>query len=241
MTSRRKRTSLSREASRRHYVQTGLALAIEQVRADALDLDRTFAAIGPFARLDANAAAAREGKTRGAVTNAFGSQAAFQAETMRFALQAEDLLPGGDTPLPADHAEAEDWVRAFFAAQSARGPRHGGDTGVSYAMAWTLWLATLPYGVWSERIAGPAVAEYAVWVAELGDVFGTAVDHFRLRFRDGADAVSLAAAAATLIEGCWLNQVLSTSDPANAGAPASAALVRSGLMLWRGAVRERTG
>jgi hypothetical protein len=47
-------------------------------------------AIGPFARLDAGDVAAHVGKTRGAISNAFGSQAAFQAETMALALGAAE-------------------------------------------------------------------------------------------------------------------------------------------------------
>jgi hypothetical protein len=49
-------------------------VVLEQIRADAAALDGQSLAIGPFARLDAGAVAAREGKTRGAVYNLFGRE-----------------------------------------------------------------------------------------------------------------------------------------------------------------------
>ena len=56
--------------------------ALRQIRDDSVALDASALPVGPFARLDANAVAAQDGKTRGAITNLFGSQAAFQAATM---------------------------------------------------------------------------------------------------------------------------------------------------------------
>ena len=92
----------ARHEARHRYVEIGELVALEQIKTDSEALDAGSVAIGPFARLDANTVAARDGKTRGVITNLFGSQAAFQAETMALALSATDLIeqivyprPGG--------------------------------------------------------------------------------------------------------------------------------------------------
>ena len=71
-------------------------------RKDAALLDAQSDRVGPFARLDAGAVAARDGKTRGSITNLFGSQAAFQAETMALALSAGAWIETINTPPPPD-------------------------------------------------------------------------------------------------------------------------------------------
>ena len=83
------RSTLPRHAARLRYVEIGEVVALEQIKTDSEALDAGTVAIGPFARLDANAVAARDGKTRGVITNLFGSQAAFQAETMALALERD--------------------------------------------------------------------------------------------------------------------------------------------------------
>jgi hypothetical protein len=113
---------LSKDEARRRYVEQAELAVLEQLREDAGRLDSDELAVGPFARLDANALAAREGKTRGAITNLFGSQAALQTATMALALDAAEELGSGTHPAPADHADPEDWVDAFFADQAAAGP-----------------------------------------------------------------------------------------------------------------------
>ena len=80
-------------------------------------LDRRSIAVGPFARLDAGAVAGRDGKTRGVISNLFGSQATFQAETMERALDAGDWIEQLDYPAPADHPDAGAWLDAFFAGR----------------------------------------------------------------------------------------------------------------------------
>ena len=125
---------------------------------DARALDGDALAIGPFARLDAGAVAARDGKTRGAITNLFGSQAAYQAETMRLTLDAGEIAELADWPDPAGFADADAWVEALFAGQSARGPQHAAEPAMSYAALWVLWLGAVPYGLWSERVAEPSMA-----------------------------------------------------------------------------------
>jgi hypothetical protein len=230
------RSTLPRDAARQRYVEMGELAALEQIRRDSEALDDQALAVGPFARLDAGTVAARDGKTRGAITNLFGSQAAFQAETMELALSAGDWIERIEFPDPAAFTTAEDWVDALFAGESARGPKHGAEPAVGYGLLWALWLSAVPYGLWSERIAGPSMEEHVQWVARLEEVFAGALEHFGARLRQGTTVGNLAAASASLIEGVWLNQCLTTRDPFDVEQAIAAALRRAGLLLWRGAV-----
>jgi hypothetical protein len=87
-------------------------VALQQIQKDSKILDNQAIPVGPFARLDANAVAAQHGKTRGAITNLFGSQTAFQAETMALALSARDWVswtaqePAGTSPCSGARARA---------------------------------------------------------------------------------------------------------------------------------------
>jgi hypothetical protein len=235
---RRKRSTLPRDEARRRYVELGELAALKQIHADSEQLDRRSIAVGPFARLDANAVAAEDGKTRGAITNLFGSQAAFQVETMELSLNVE---PEVVHPAPADHATAEEWVDAFFAQESARGPRHGAEPAVEYASLWALWLSAVPYGLWSEQISGPSMDEYRQSVTRLEAVLAEALDHFGLALREGTTLTDLAAAIASLVEGAWLNQCLTTRHPSDPSQPVAALLRRSGRLLWLGATVPRDG
>ena len=91
--SRRRGSATSRSANSSCWSRSGRTRRCSAIGAIA---------VGPFARLDANAVAAREGKTRGAITNLFGSQAAFQAETMALALNAGEWVERVEFPAPAD-------------------------------------------------------------------------------------------------------------------------------------------
>ncbi len=233
---RRRRSALPKDAARRRYLEMGSLAALEQIRQDAAALDETALAIGPFARLDAGAVAAREGKTRGAITNLFGSQAAYQAETMAMTLDAGEIAELADWPDPAAFPDADAWVEALFTGQSARGPRHGAEPAASYAALWVLWLGALPYGLWSERVAGPSMEEFDRRTAQLEAIFAEAIAHFGLALRPDTTLADLAGGAASLIEGVWLNQVLTESHPRDPDRPVSDALVRAGRALWRGAV-----
>ncbi len=235
----RKRSTLPREEARRRYVEIGQLAALKQIRADAERLDDRSIAVGPIARLDANAVAAEDGKTRGAITNLFGSQAAFRAETMALALNAEQQIEHLAYPAPGDFATAAAWVDAFFAAQAARGPRHGAEPAVDYASLWSLWLSAVPYGLWSEQVSGPSLEEYRHWVAGIERVLAAALDRFELALRDGVGLTDLADAIASLVEGAWLNQCLTTRHPSDASEPVAALLVRSGRLLWLGATVPR--
>ena len=151
---RRAGSTLPKDEARRRYVEIGELAVLEQIKRDSEALDRS-RPVGPFARLDANAVAAHDGKTRGAITNLFGSQAAFQAETMALALSVGDWIELIEYPRAADLPDAGAWLDAFFGGESARGPQHGGDP-VDYATLWALWLSTVPYGLWSEHVRGRA-------------------------------------------------------------------------------------
>ena len=219
-------------------MEIGELAALQQIHSDSLLLDSEAIPVGPFARLDANAVAAREGKTRGAITNLFGSQAAFQAETMALALSAGDWIENATFPDPAAFESAEAWADAFFGGQAERGPRHGQEPEVDYGFLWALWLSSVPYGLWSERISGPSLAEHVQWVERLEQVFAGVIEHFGLTLREDATLNDLACAAAGLIEGAWLNQCLTARHPTAPSEPIAALLRRSGRLLWRGATAQ---
>lgn len=232
-----KRSTLTTDQARQRYVELGELAALQQIADDAALIDAQSIAVGPFARLDAEKVAARDGKTRGAITNVFGSQAAFQQATMAMALSAVPLIDAVDYPEPAAFDTAEDWVRALFQSQAMRGPQHGARPSMGYHAVWSLWLALVPYGLWSEAVSRHSMAEFVGWCETLERAFGGALDRFGLSLRDGTTVQSLGCAAASLIEGAWLNQCLTTRHPTDPARPVADVLVDSGLMLWRGAVR----
>jgi hypothetical protein len=217
----------------------GGLVVLEQIQKDSQLLGDKAIAVGPFARLDAEDVAARDGKTRGAITNLFGSQAAFQAETMALALDASEWVARIKFPAPADFADAEGWFDALLAGESARGPAHGTKPAVNDGFLWALWLGALPYGIWSEVVAKPSMAEYVQTTGRLEDAIKGALDHFGLAMREGTSANDLACAVASLVEGTWLNQCLTKRHPCDRSEPVATLLRRSGLMLWRGAVVKR--
>lgn len=235
----RRRSTLSRDEARRRYVEMGELAVLEQLRRDALRLDEESIAVGPFARLDAKAVAAMDGKTRGAITNVFGSQATLQAETMALALSAEDWVGRVAYPEPAAYATAEEWVDAFFAAEAARGPMHGAEPEVRYASLWALWLSAVPYGLWSERVSRPSIEEQLQHLDRVEAALSGALDHFGLRLRAGTTVRDLASAVASLVEGVWLNQCLTRRHPSEPSEPISTLLRRSGRLLWLGATVPR--
>jgi hypothetical protein len=229
------RSTLPKQQARQRYVEIGELAVLEQIRRDSERLDATALAVGPFARLDAGAVAAQDGKTRGAISNLFGSQAAFRAETMALALSAGDWIERLEYPAPADFPTAEAWVDALFAGESERGPRHGAEPVVDYASLWTLWLSAVPYGLWSERIAGPSMEEHTLWLERLERALQGALDHFGVVLREDTSVADLACACANVVEGGWLNQCLTERHPRDPSEPIATALRRAGRMLWRGA------
>lgn len=221
-------------------MEIGELAALEQIKTDSEKLDERSIAIGPFARLDANAVAALEGKTRGAISNLFGSQAAFQAETMARALSAWDWIEQIDPPAPADFPDAEAWVEAFFTGESARGPLHGSKPTTDYAFLWALWLSAVPYGIWSEQVCRPSMEEHGRWVKRLEEMLEGALDHFHMTIREGTTVNDLACAFASMTEGAWLNQCLTTRHPSDPSEPIATVLRRSGRLLWVGATQPLT-
>jgi hypothetical protein len=238
-TSPRQRSTLSKEDARRRYVEVGELAVLEQVRRDARLLDDWALAVGPFTRLDANAVAAVDGKTRGAITNLFGSQAAFQTETMAHVLSAGDWIERIEYPEPSDYATGEEWVDALLIGESARGPLHGNEPSVSYATLWALWLSAVPYGLWSEQVSTPSIEEQLQMLDGLAEALQGALDHFGLGLRDGTTVADLASAIASLTEGVWLNQCLTRTHPSDPTQPIAELLRRSGRLLWAGAVIPR--
>lgn len=234
---KRERSTLPKPDARRRYVEIGELAVLEQIQLDSVALDDNAIPIGPFARLDAGAVASRDGKTRGAITNLFGSQAAFQTETMALALSAAHWIDQFEFPAPKEFDTPEEWVDAFFLGQSARGPQHGAKPIVSYAFLWALWLSTVSYGLWSQEISRPAMAEYVQWVRRLEQIFAEAIEHFALTLRDGTTVADLAGAVASMVEGAWLNQCLTACHPTDPSEPIATALCRAGRLLWLGATR----
>jgi hypothetical protein len=235
----RQRSSLSKEDARQRYVEIGELAVLEQVRSDARLLDDWALAVGPFTRLDANAVAAADGKTRGAITNVFGSQAAFQTETMAHVLSSTDWIERIEYPDPSDFDTAEQWVDDLLIGESARGPRHGDEPSVTYATLWALWLSAVPYGLWSEQVSLPSLEEQLQTLAGLEEALAGALEHFGLALRDGTTVSDLASAIASLTEGVWLNQCLTRTHPSDPTQPIAELLRRSGRLLWAGATRPR--
>jgi hypothetical protein len=217
----------------------GSLVALEQIRKDSQLLGEGALAVGPFARLDAEAVAARDGKTRGAITNLFGSQAAFQAAAMAMALDAKEWVERIQFPAPQDFKDAEGWLDALLSGESARGPAHEAKPAAEHGLVWALWLSAAPYGIWSEEIAKPSVAEYVQTVRRLEQAILGAFDHFELTVQPGTSINDLACAMVSLTEGVWLNQCLTRRHPCDKAEPVGTMLRRGGRMLWRGAVMPR--
>jgi AcrR family transcriptional regulator len=239
---KRRRSLLPPEEARQRYIRAAEAVLLEQIQVDAGRLDRQDdarrEAVGPFAKLNAEQVAARvDGKSRGAITNLFKSQRQFQLEAM--ALVLED--PAVDTfalPDPRAFDDADVWIGAVAAAESERGPLHDMDPIVGYALSWGLWLSQVPYGIWSEHIAGPSMHEFRRSADRLeADCVRPALEHFSLEVRPPWTAADLAAALNSLVEGLWLNQCLSREHPTRSGAPVVDAARDALTMLWRGATK----
>ncbi len=161
---------------------------LEQIRKDAELLDSDAIAVGPFARLDANAVAARDGKTRGAITNLFGSQAAFQAETMALALNAGDWIEPIEFPAPADFPTRRGVGRRLLGRPvgARAAARRQADRELRVPLgALAQHRALRPL----ERADQPAQhgGVRAVAGAAGGGARSEALDHFGMALRDGHD------------------------------------------------------
>ncbi len=230
---------MPKDEARQRYVEIGEVVALEQIRKDSETLDLYSIAVGPFARLDANEVAARDGKTRGVISNLFGSQSAFQAATMALALHSRDWIAQIRYPDPGDYPEVDAWLDAFFTGESERGPMHGSQPIANYGSVWALWLSAVPYGMWSEKIRRPSMEEHVQWLEKLERVLEDALQRFGSSLREGVTVGDLACAFASMIEGVWLNQCMTTRHPSYPSEPIATSLRRSGRLLWLGAT-ERT-
>jgi hypothetical protein len=234
---RSRRSTLPKPEARQRYVEIGELVALQQIKRDSELLDDHSIAVGPFSRIDANAVAALDGKTRGTISNLFGSQAQFQVETMALALSAADWVERIEYPDPAAVPDAGAWLDAFLTGETERGPVHGSDPVVGYGTLWALWLSAVPYGLWSEQVSHPSMEEHVLVIEGLERAFAGVLEHFGLALRDDTTLNDLACAMASLVEGVWLNQCLTDRHPTDPGEPIATTLRRGGRLLWRGAIR----
>ena len=232
----RRRSTLPREEARRRYVEIGRARGARagaRRRSPASTRRRS-----PSARSPASTPAPSQrskGRPAVRVTNVFGSQSAFQAETMALALSAWEFVERIEYPDPAAFATADEWVDAFFAGESARGPAHGADARGDVRVALGALAerrAVRPVERAGER-AEPRRAAPAS-PAPRGGARG-ALARFGLELREGTTLRDLASAIASLVEGVWLNQCLTRRHPSDPSEPIATLLRRSGRLLWLGA------
>jgi len=167
-----KRERLPRKVAEARYLDTGLDLLLESVRDRAQQLDRALVADGPdgsapdipgpVADVTAHAVADQLGKTRGAITNIWGSQQQFHLALLKKLLTSTDNL--GAIP---DRHETEELVDSIDDVASAvsvfadgeleRGPRPDPDLdNLTNSQLWgSLFLTELayyPYAQWSARV-----------------------------------------------------------------------------------------
>lgn len=100
---------------------------------------------------------------------------------------------------------------------------------------WVLWFSAVPYGLWSEEVRRPGMEEHTQWLEKLDQILQEAMRRFGSTLRIGVTARDLACAFASLIEGVWLNQCVTASNPSDDSEPIAASLRRSGEFLWLGA------
>jgi len=238
------RERLHRDDATDRYTRAGELEVFRQIQRDAETIDampddRLELAVGPFARLRADAVVEAVGKTRGAINNVWGSQEAFRAVVMESFLNDSKL--GADDvsyPDPADSIDVDAWLDQLASTEIDRGPRHGMDPDNRYGLRWAAWLGLVPYGIWSERIAGPSLNEYRHNVERYAtDVLEPALSRFCLEPTDRTTIVHLASAMVSMIEGTWLNSCLTQADPGNDTGAINETLARSLGLLVSGATR----
>ena len=90
---------------------------------------------------------------------------------------------------------------------------------MNYGFLWALWLSAVPYGLWSEQISRPSMEEYVQWLQRLEEVIAGGARPLRHDLREGTTVNDLACAIASMIEGVWLNQCLTTRHPCDPSEP----------------------
>jgi hypothetical protein len=245
------RSRLSREAAWQHYVEVGEEVLLDLIEADARAFDasakpeplrrvdaRDVLPLGVFTSIDAHAVADREGKTRGAVTNVFGSQRAFQAAVM-FPSSLWDFggIENVEYPSPNEFANDEEWIRAIALIEAGRGPKRGQRPPRGYATHWLLWLSHVPYDLWSKELATRDEAEFQGWVTRIDNkLLKPALEHFSLQIRKPHRSLDLAVALANVVEGLWLTQAVTQSHDLDPTMSVDEAAQNAFLFLWRGGV-----
>lgn len=240
---RQRRSTLPPEELRRRYIQLGELVLLEQIRAEAerLDIADSALPVASFARLDADEVARRVGKTRGSITNLFGSQAAFQLATMMVGID-EFVDIGGvhevDYPAPSAYPDPEGWLQALAHVECDRGPHHG-QPPTGYAARWTLWASLLPHAIWSTHMATVSTAEFENWTRWIErELLQPALDHFGFEIAPPFQKHDLALALAHTIEGLWLSQAIVTHYGIGNGISPNQAAINALTMLWRGATQR---
>jgi hypothetical protein len=238
------RNRLTRDHASQTYIRAGELEVFRQLQRDAVALDGTMAddrafAVGPFSRLRADGVVDELGKTRGAITNVWGSQEAFRAAVMNVFLN--DVSLGIDDvhyPDPVEAATLDGWIDAWAAVEIERGPRHGMDPESRYGLRWAAWLGLVPYGIWSTAVATSSIEEFRLGAERYAtDVLGPALGHFGLTLVEPTTLSDLAAAVSSTIEGTWLSSCLSAADPIGREQPIATTLATSLRLLVRGATR----
>ena len=238
----KKKTRLARDDAEERYIRAGELEVFKQLQRDGQSMDAALAhdqalAVGPFSRLRADVVVDELGKTRGAINNLWGSQEAFRAAVMAVFLNDTGLgLDEVTYPDPADSKSLEHWVGRLAAIEIQRGPHHGMSPENRYGLRWAAWLALVPYGIWSERVAKASVDEYRQGVQRYGTaVVGPALSRFELALAPNVTLLDVAVACCSLIEGFWLNACLTGRDPAGRDQSIAAALTSSLCLVLRGA------
>lgn len=235
------RERLPRRDAEQAYLRAGELEVYRQLERDAAALDTALEndraiAVGPFARLRADIVVDELGKTRGAINNLWGSQEGFRAAILATFLN--DTTLGVDDvayPEPSSCRDLDEWVARWAAAEVERGPRHGMDPENRYGLRWAAWLALVPYGIWSDRVAGPSMREYRESVGHSTSLLEAALDHFGVTIVAPTTLADLAVAATSAIEGFWLNSSLTTTDPVERDGTIVTALTTTLGLLIRGA------
>jgi AcrR family transcriptional regulator len=237
------RQRLRRDDAESTYIRAGELEVFRQLQRDGAALDVTLAderapAVGPFSRLRTDAVADELGKTRGAFNHVWGSQEAFRAAVMADFLNDTGLgLDEAAHPDPASCHDLDEWITRWAASELERGPRHGMPPENRYGLRWAAWLGLVPYGLWSDAVAEPSLEEYRASVRHLtDDVLAPAFEHFAMALRDDTTLDDVGVAAATAIEGTWLNACLTSSDPIGRDGPLTNSLAATLRAIIRGSI-----
>lgn len=240
------RERLRRDDAEATYIRAGELEVFRQLQRDAAALDVTLPderalAVGPFSRLRTDTVAEDLGKTRGAFNHLWGSQEAFRAAVMAGFLNDAGLgLDEAAHPDPARCDDLDEWITRWAQSELDRGPRHGMPPENRYGLRWAAWLGLLPYGLWSDAVAEPSLEEYRASVRHLtDDVLAPAFQHFAVTLRNDTTLDDIGVAAATAIEGTWLNACLTDRDPIGRESTLVASLATTLRAIVRGSVSTR--